>query len=111
MSDNSCRPFAQGAFTAALAAIVLSAPPAVALDPVLDPLETPSGPTAGKPSESARNILREAERGPTLSERFGLPRISGPIPPILPPLRQQPIFDTPDSAPPPNRARRPSPDG
>jgi hypothetical protein len=95
---------------AALAAV--SGTSAWAVDPIFDPMQTPNGPTAGSPSQSARDILREAERAPSLSERFGLPRISGPIPPILPPPRQQPVFETPNTLPPPlNRARRNAPDG
>lgn len=113
MSKHKVYEFARAAMIAAAAAAVLTAAPAGAVDPVFDPLQSPNGPTAGNPSESARNILREAERAPSLTERFGLPRISGPIPPILPPWRQQPIFDSPNNAlpPPVNRARRNMPNG
>lgn len=106
--------FARAAMIATAAVALFSAAPAGAVDPVFDPLQSPNGPTAGNQSDSARNFLREAERAPPLSERFGLPRISGPIPPILPPLREQPVFDTPNNALPPPpviRARRNTPDG
>jgi len=113
MSKRQCHVFARAAMIAAAAAAVLSGAPAGAVNPVFDPLQSPNGPTAGTPSDSARNILREAERAPSLTERFGLPRISGPIPPILPPLREQPVFHTPNNAwpPPVIRARRYTPDG
>ena len=114
MSRNMCCGFVRAALFAAAATTVLAAAPAGAADPIFDTMQSPNVPTAGNPSESARKILREAERAPSLTERFGLPRISGPIPPILPPLREQPVFDTPNNAwppPPVNRARRNAPDG
>jgi hypothetical protein len=113
MFQHTCRGKLRAAVIAAAAVAVVSGAPASAVDPVFDPLQPPSGPTANTPSPSAREILREAERGPSLSERFGLPRISGPLPPIVPPPRQQPVFDTPPGLPPPpvERARRETPEG
>jgi hypothetical protein len=98
---------------AAIGALVVAAP-SLAVDPLRDdPMRSYSGPTASGPSESMRNLQRDIERAPSLSERFGLPRISGPLPPILPPVPTQPVFDTPDNAWPPaiERARRPDRDG
>ena len=113
MSKRQRHVFARAAIVATAAAAVLAAAPAGAVDPVFDPLQSWNGPTAGSQSEAARKILRDVERAPSLTERFGLPRISGPIPPILPPLREQPVFDTPNNAwpPPVIRARRNTPDG
>ena len=85
-----------------------------ALDPVReDPMRPYNGPTAGAPSDAFRSFQRDVDRAPSLSERFGLPRISGPIPSILPPVPTQPVFDTPDNAWPPaiERARGPGRDG
>ncbi len=93
---------------AAIAGVVVFASAAFAADPSVDAMRPLSGPTAGAPSEASRSFQRDIEHAPSLTERFGLPAISGPIPPILPPARQQPVFDTPDNAWPPaiNRARR-----
>jgi hypothetical protein len=114
MSSHFSVSFARAAGLAATAALALTVARAGAVDPIFDPMQSPNGPTAATPSEGARNILRQAERSPTLSERFGLPPISGSIPPPPPP--QQPVLDTPGNALPPpllapRRARRPAPDG
>lgn len=87
---------------ALIAAMVgsLAAAPALAVDPSFDPSRPLTGPTAGAPSEGARDILRRAEQQPTLTERFGLPSISGPLPPVLPPPRGIPTFERTDEPPP-----------
>jgi len=94
--------------SAAVAGALMLAGHGFALDPVTDPMRPYGGPTAGAPSEAFRGFQRDVERAPSLSERFGLPRISGPLPPILPPVPTQPVFDTPENAwpPPVERARR-----
>jgi|SoiMethySBSTD1v2_1073268.scaffolds.fasta_scaffold4020466_1 hypothetical protein len=60
---------------------------AVAADPMLD--QSWDGPTATQPSRGGRDIMREAERGPSLTQRFNLPQFSGrfevPLPPLLAP--------------------------
>jgi hypothetical protein len=114
MSKHQTYLLARAAVIAAATAAVLSAAPVGAADPVFDSMQSPNGPTAGNSSDFGRSIMREAERAPTLTERFGLPRISGPIPPILPPQREQPIFYAPNTTVPPPpviRARRNTPDG
>jgi hypothetical protein len=60
-----------------------------AADPLFDPMQTWSGPTASQPSRGGRDIMREAERGPSLTRRFGLPQISGPLRLDLPPALAQ----------------------
>jgi len=94
---------------AVIAGAMLFASAAFAADPAVDSMRPLSGPTATAPSEAFRSFQRDIDRAPSLTERFGLPRVSGPIPPILPPARQQPAFDTPDNAWPPaiSRSRRP----
>lgn len=101
-------------FAAAAIGAALIAGPVLALDPMRNDTMRPyNGPTAGAPSEAFRGFQRDLDRAPSLSERFGLPRVSGPIPSILPPVPTQPVFDTPDNAWPPaiERARRPGRDG
>ena len=90
---------------ASFAGVLLCAS-AFAADPLFDTMRPLSGPTAGAPSEASRSFQRDIERSPSIAQRFGLPSVSGPIPPILPPAREQPVFDTPDNAWPPavNRA-------
>ena len=98
---------------AAIGTLMIAAP-SLAVDPLRDdPMRPYSGPTAGSPSESVRNLQRDIERAPSLSERLGFPRISGPLPSILPPVPTQPVFDTPDNAWPPaiERARSYDRDG
>jgi len=98
-------------FAAAVTAVVALSAPAAAVDPVFDDMRMPTGPTATNPSESARNILRDADRAPTLTERFGLPPVSGPLPPLLPPIQHQPVLQDRGVPPPPPvplyRARQP----
>jgi hypothetical protein len=101
-------------FAAAALGAAIAAGQVLALDPMRDdPLRPYNGPTVGGPSEAFRGFQRDIERAPSLTERFGLPRVSGPIPSILPPVPTQPVFDTPDNAWPPaiERARRPGRDG
>jgi hypothetical protein len=60
---------------------------ASAADPVFDQMPSLSGPTAIQPSRGGRDIMREAERSPSLTQRFNLPQLSGPLPrEIWPPL-------------------------
>jgi hypothetical protein len=99
---------------AALAAIFAGAAPALAVDPIVDSMRPNEGPTASAPRQAEREMRRDLERTPTLTERFGLPPVSGPLPPLLPPLRQEPVlqYQGPDALPPPPlpppyRARRP----
>ncbi len=103
---SSIMRIAIGAATGAL----MLAGQGLAVDPVTDPMRPYAGPTAGAQSDAFRNFQRDIDRAPSLTERFGLPRISGPIPPILPPVPVRPVFDTPDNAwpPPVERARRPA---
>ena len=96
--------------TAAAAAVLGSATPALAVDPVIDPMRPSEGLTATAPRQAERETRRDMERTPTLTQRFGLPPVSGPLPPLLPPLQQPPVlFDPgPNAAPPPPlRARQP----
>jgi len=100
---------------AAVAAILAGAMPALAVEPITDPMRQLEGPTATAPRQAEREAKRDLERTPTLTERFGLPPVSGPLPPILPPLREQPILQDrgPGALPPPlpMRARQPDRDG
>lgn len=110
MSGPTAPGFAKEFLTVAIvAAAALSATPAFAVDPITDSMRPPSGPTAGAPRRAERETKRDLERTPTLTERFGLPPVSGPLPPILPPLRQEPILQDPGYPPPPPRypARQP----
>ncbi len=92
---------------AASAAILGGAAPALAVDPVIDPMRPNDGPTATAPRQAERETRRDMERTPTLTERFGLPPVSGPLPPILPPLQQPPVlYDPgPNALPPPPQPR------
>jgi len=70
-----------------------------------DPLVDGSAANAGSPAPAALEILDEARRLPTLTERFGLPRVSGPIQLGLPPVAGEPILGLPLAARrPPQRA-------
>jgi len=84
---------------------------ASAADPVFDPMQLWSGPTASQPSRGGRDIMREAERGPSLTQRFGLPQISGPLrldlPPALAPQHSGELAVPPPV--PPEMALRPRP--
>ena len=94
---------------AALAGILVGAAPAGAVDPIIDPMRPPEGPTASAPRQAEREAKRDLESKSTLTERFGLPPVSGPLPPILPPLRQEPVLQDPGPSappPPPLRARK-----
>lgn len=97
--------------TAAAAAVLGSAAPALAVDPVFDPMRPSEGLTATAPRQAERETKRDMERSPTptLTQRFGLPPVSGPLPPILP-LQQPPVLYDPGPnalPPPPLRARQP----
>lgn len=101
MSAPKAPGFAKETLTVAMiAAAMLGGSPAFAVDPIIDPMHSPNGPTAGAPRQAEREIKRDLERIPTLTERFGLPPVSGPLPPILPPLREEPILQD-RGAPPP----------
>jgi len=93
--------------TAAVAAIVAGATPGFAVDPIIDPLRPDEGLTATAPRPAERAIKREMERTPTLTERFGLPPVSGPLPPIVPPPRHEPVLldPGPGALPPPPQPR------
>lgn len=95
--------------TAAAAAVLGSVSPALAVDPVIDPMRPSDGLTATAPRQAERETRRDMERSPTptLTERFGLPPVSGPLPPILPPLQQPPVlYDPgPNAVPPPPQPR------
>lgn len=98
------------------AGVLALAAPAFAADPVFDPMQPNTGPTATAPRLPEREMRRDFERKtPTLTERFGLPPVSGPLPPIVPtPPAQRPALLDPGPAalpPPPQprpaRARQP----
>ena len=59
-----------------------------------EPLFGGSATNAGSPARGALEILAEAQRGPTLTERFGLPRVSGPLQIGLP-LVGEPLLGLP----------------
>jgi hypothetical protein len=115
MSEHANSGFAGKFLTAAaFAAIVAGAAQALAVDPITDPLRPNDGPTASAPRAAEREMKRDMERDrtPTLTERFGLPPVSGPLPPLLPPLRQEPVLQEPGPGalpplPRPMRARQP----
>lgn len=93
--------------------LVALAQPAAAVDPVFDPMRPSMGPTATAPRQAEREMRRDFElKTPTLTERFGLPPVSGPLPPAPP--REQPILvdPGPGALPPPlprpQRARFPA---
>ena len=100
---------------AGAAAILASAAPALAVDPVIDPMRPNEGLTATAPRQAERETRRDLEKTPTLTERFGLPPLSGALPLLLvPPPRQEPVLLDPGRAalpPPPQprplRARQP----
>jgi hypothetical protein len=99
----------------ALAGAVAAATPAAAVDPVFDPMRPNEGQAATAPRQAEREMRRDLEtKTPTLTERFGLPPVSGPLPPLLPPPGQRPVLldPGPNALPPPpqprpQRARRP----
>ena len=121
MSEHASSGFGRKFLTAAaFAAVIAGAAPALAVDPITDTMRPLDGPTAGAPRAAEREMKRDTERDrtPTLTERFGLPPVSGPLPPLLPPLRQEPVLQgpSPDALPPPlpppQRARQPrNPEG
>ena len=45
-----------------------------------EPMQDWSGRTANEPSQGALEIMREAERGPSVTRRLELPQLSGPLP-------------------------------
>lgn len=78
---------------ATFCAAVAAASPAAAVDPVFDPMQPNEGQSASAPRQAEREMRRDFEvKAPTLTERFGLPPVSGPLPPLLPPARQQPVL-------------------
>jgi hypothetical protein len=81
----------------------LLAGPALAVDPVIDPMRPNEGLTATAPRQAERETKRDIERTPTLTERFGLPPVSGPLPPIVPPAPQPSVLQDPgrEALPPP----------
>jgi hypothetical protein len=85
------------------------AQPAAAVDPVFDPMRPNAGPTATAPRPAEREMRRDFEtKMPTLTERFGLPPMSGPLLPVLPPPPgQRPVLldPGPDALPPPSQPR------
>ena len=99
----------------ALASAIAAATPAAAVDPVFDPMRQNDGPTATAPRQAEREMRRDLEtKAPTLTERFGLPPVSGPLPPLLPPPPgQRPVLHDPGPGalpppqPRPERARHP----
>ena len=60
-----------------------------------DPLLGVSATNPGSPAPTALEILDEARRAPTLTERFGLPPVSGPIQLGLPPVAGEPVLGLP----------------
>jgi hypothetical protein len=96
----------------AAAVALAGAAPALAVDPVFDPMGPNQGLTATAPRQAERETRRDLDRTPstpTLTERFGLPPVSGPLQPILPPVRQEPVFQQdrgPAAVPPPPRPLR-----
>lgn len=98
----------------ALGGAVAAAAPAAAADPVFDPMRPNEGPTATAPRQAEREMRRDFERkAPTLTERFGLPPISGPLVPLPPPGQPVLLDPGPGALPPPpqprpQRARQPS---
>lgn len=93
---------------AAFAAAVAAAWPAAASDPVFDSMRPDEGQSATAPRRAEREMRRDFEmKTPTLTQRFGLPPVSGPLPTLLPPPGQQPVLLEPESnTPPPQRARQ-----
>jgi hypothetical protein len=93
------------------AAAIAAAWPAVAGDAMLDPMRPNDGPTATAPRQAEREMRRDFDtKTPTLTQRFGLPPVSGPLPPLFPPPAQQPVLLDPGPGalpPPPQRARQP----
>jgi len=85
------------------------ATPTAAGDPVFDPMRPNTGPTATAPRQAEREMRRDLEeKTPTLTERFGLPPVSGPLPPLLaPPLAGRPLLvdPGPGALPPPPQPR------
>ncbi len=98
-----------------LAGAFAAASPAAAVDPVFDPMRPNEGATATAPRPAEDAIRRQIdnEKAPTLTERFGLPPLSGSLPPFLTPPRQQPVLlergreGLPPPPLPPSRARQP----
>jgi len=89
---------------AGAAAILAGASPALAVDPIVDSMRANEGPTATAPRPAEREVKRDIERAPSLTERFGLPPVSGALPPLFPPLRQEPVWQQdsgPGALPPP----------
>jgi hypothetical protein len=86
------------------------AEPAAAADPVFDPMRPSTGPTATAPRPAEREMRRDfGTKTPTLTERFGLPPVSGPLPVPRRPERPVLVDPSPGTLPPPrpDRARYP----
>ncbi len=98
-----------------LAGAFAAASPAAAVDPVIDPMLPNEGATATAPRPAERETKRDIDnqKAPTLTERFGLPPVSGPLPPLLSPPPEQPVLldrgreALPPPPPRPSRARQP----
>jgi hypothetical protein len=96
--------------TAAAAGFLAGAAPALAVDPVFDAMGPNQGLTATAPRQAEREMRRDIDRAPsapTLTERFGLPPVSGPLQPLLPPVGQEPVLQErgPAALPPPPQPR------
>jgi hypothetical protein len=110
MSARASSRFTTKFLMTAAAAVICCVTPALAVDPVFDPMRPSEGMTATAPRQAERETKRDMERTPTLTQRFGLPPVSGPLPPLLPPLQQPPVLYDPGpnaAPPPPLRARQP----
>jgi len=84
---------------AAVAGALFTSGSASAADPVFDQMSPYGGPTAIQPSHGGRDIMRDAERSPSVTKRFDLPQISGPLPShLLRPLAPRNALDAPPSA-------------
>lgn len=111
MSARTSSGFITSLLSAAVcAAAVAAAWPAAAGDPMFDPTRPYEGQSATAPRQAEREMRRDLDtKIPTLTQRFGLPPVSGPLPSVLPPPGQQPVLLDPGpntTLPPPQSARR-----
>lgn len=82
------------------------AQPAAAVDPVVDPMRPNMGPTATAPGQAEREMRRDLEtKIPTLTQRFGLPPVSGPLPAPQPRTTPLLVDPGPGALPPPRPER------